>query len=96
MVGTGKRYAEVAEPIPGPTTKRLGEFAQKHKTMWLPAYMSAKVKWCTTRQSAGPPWQACRKYRKVYLPREEMEQLTPGNDYPVFQTDLEGSAYDVL
>jgi predicted amidohydrolase len=28
------------------------------------------------------------KYRKVYLPREEMEQLTPGNDYPVFQTDF--------
>ena len=32
VVGTGKRYAEVAEPVPGPTTKRLGEFARKHKT----------------------------------------------------------------
>jgi predicted amidohydrolase len=29
------------------------------------------------------------KYRKVYLPREEIEGgLTPGNDYPVFQTDF--------
>jgi predicted amidohydrolase len=28
------------------------------------------------------------KYRKVYLPREEMEQLAPGNDYPVFKTDF--------
>src|SRR5437899_2608075 len=29
------------------------------------------------------------KYRKVYLPREEVEAgLTPGSDYPVFQTDF--------
>ena len=29
------------------------------------------------------------KYRKVYLPREEIEGgLTPGNFYPVFQTDF--------
>jgi predicted amidohydrolase len=29
------------------------------------------------------------KYRKVYLPREEVEGgLTPGNDYPVFDTDF--------
>ena len=29
------------------------------------------------------------KYRKVYLPREEIEAgLTPGNDYPVFRTDF--------
>ena len=29
------------------------------------------------------------KYRKVYLPREEIEGgITPGNDYPVFETDF--------
>ena len=29
------------------------------------------------------------KYRKVYLPREEIEGgLTPGNEYPVFRTDF--------
>ena len=29
------------------------------------------------------------KYRKVYLPREEIEDgLTPGSHYPVFQTDF--------
>lgn len=28
VVGTGKSYAEVAEPIPGPTTLRLGELAR--------------------------------------------------------------------
>jgi predicted amidohydrolase len=29
------------------------------------------------------------KYRKVYLPREEIEGgLSPGSDYPVFRTDF--------
>jgi predicted amidohydrolase len=29
------------------------------------------------------------KYRKVYIPREEIEVgITPGNDYPVFDTDF--------
>jgi predicted amidohydrolase len=29
------------------------------------------------------------KYRKVYIPREEMEGgVTPGSDYPVFRTDF--------
>ena len=29
------------------------------------------------------------KYRKVYLPREEIQGgLTPGNDFPVFDTDF--------
>ncbi len=29
------------------------------------------------------------KYRKVYIPREEMEcGVTPGTDYPVFDTNL--------
>jgi predicted amidohydrolase len=29
------------------------------------------------------------KYRKVYLPREEIEAgVTPGNAYPIFQTDF--------
>ena len=33
--------------------------------------------------------QVAGKYRKVYLPREEVEAgLTPGSDYPVFRTDF--------
>jgi predicted amidohydrolase len=89
VVGTGKRYAEVAEPIPGPTTKRLGEFARKHK-----AYVAAgmyeregQVVYNTAvlLDRAG---NLAGKYRKVYLPREEMEQMAPGNDYPVFKTDF--------
>ena len=29
VVGNGKKYAEVAEPVPGPTTERLGEMARR-------------------------------------------------------------------
>jgi hypothetical protein len=38
------------------------------------------------------------KYRKVYLPREEIEGgLSPGSDYPVFRTDFgKVGLYDLL
>jgi predicted amidohydrolase len=89
VVGTGKHYADVAETIPGPTTKRLGEFSRKHK-----AYVAAGI---YEREGAvvyntavllDREGNIAGKYRKVYLPREEMEELAPGNDYPVFKTDF--------
>jgi predicted amidohydrolase len=90
VVGTGKTYADVAEPLPGPTTKSLGEIARK-KNAWVvagliereaPAMYNTAVLIDRQGRLAG-------KYRKVYLPREEIEGgLTPGNDYPVFATDF--------
>lgn len=90
MVGTGQSYADSAEPIPGPTTLRLGELAKKRDTYIVagiyeregPAIYNTAVLIDCLGQVAG-------KYRKVYLPREEVEGgLTPGHDYPVFQTDF--------
>jgi predicted amidohydrolase len=90
VVGTGKQYADVAETIPGPTTVRLGELAKKHHS-----YVAAGI-----YEREGPAiyntavlvnrdGEVAGKYRKVYLPREEIERgLTPGNDYPVFHTDF--------
>ncbi|MGH9673802.1 MAG: carbon-nitrogen hydrolase family protein, partial [Bryobacteraceae bacterium] len=90
VIGTGKRYAEVAEPVPGPTTKTLGELARRHNA-WIvagiyereaPAIYNTAVLIDRNGQIAG-------KYRKVYLPREEVESgLTPGDEYPVFRTDF--------
>jgi predicted amidohydrolase len=90
IVGTGKTYADVAEPLPGPTTTSLGEIARK-KNAWIvagliereaPAMYNTAVLIDRQGRLAG-------KYRKVYLPREEIEGgLTPGNDYPVFATDF--------
>jgi predicted amidohydrolase len=89
VVGTGKRYAEVAEPVPGPTTKRLGEFARKHKTYLVAGLYEREGQVVyNTAVLLDRGGNLAGKYRKVYLPREEMEQLTPGNDYPVFQTDF--------
>lgn len=90
VVGTGKSYADVAEPIPGPTTLRLGEVARK-RGAWLVAGVyerEAQVVYNTAVliDRAG---NLAGRYRKVYIPREEIEQgITPGSDYPVFRTDF--------
>ena len=90
VVGTGKSFADVAETVPGPTTQRLGELARKHNSYIVaglyeregPAIYNTAVLIDREGNVAG-------KYRKVQLPYEEIEGgLTPGNDYPVFQTDF--------
>jgi predicted amidohydrolase len=90
VIGTGKSYADVAETIPGPTTLRLSELAKKRGT-----YVAAGI-----YEREGPAiyntavlidrfGNIAGKYRKVYVPREEIDHgLMPGNDYPVFQTDF--------
>jgi predicted amidohydrolase len=90
VVGTGKTYIDVAESIPGPTTEKLGELARKRSS-----YVAAGI---FEREGAAVyntavlidrQGNVAGKYRKVYLPREEVEGgLTPGADYPVFQTDF--------
>lgn len=90
VVGTGKSFADVAETVPGPTTQRLGELARKRNSYIVaglyeregPAIYNTAVLIDREGNVAG-------KYRKVQLPYEEIEGgLTPGNDYPVFQTDF--------
>jgi predicted amidohydrolase len=89
VVGTGRRYADVAEPVPGPTTRRLGEFARKHRTYLVAGLYEREGQVVyNTAVLLDRGGQVAGKYRKVYLPREEMEQIAPGNDYPVFQTDF--------
>lgn len=90
VVGNGKKYAEVSEPIPGPTTARLGEMARK-KSAYLVAgiYEREGGTLYNTSVLIDRKGELVGKYRKVYLPREEIEGgLTPGNDYPVFRTDF--------
>lgn len=90
VVGNGKPYPEVAESIPGPTTQALGEVARRRSSYIVagiyeregPAIYNTAVLLDRAGNVAG-------KYRKVYLPREEIEAgLTPGSDYPVFRTDF--------
>jgi predicted amidohydrolase len=90
VVGTGKTYAEVAESIPGPTTSRLGELARKRSSYVVAGiYEREGHVIYNTAVLLNRAGELIGKYRKVYLPREEIERgLTPGSDYPVFQTDF--------
>ena len=90
LVGTGKSYSEVSEPIPGPATDFLGNIARQYNINIVAGLM----------ERAGPviynvavlidrDGNLAGKYRKVSLPREEIEGgVTPGNSYPVFDTEF--------
>jgi len=90
LVGTGGPYVNAAEPVPGPTTARLGRLARE-----LGSYIVAGI-----YERAGPivydtavligrDGALVGRYRKTHLPTEEWERgLTPGDSYPVFDTDI--------
>ena len=90
IVGTGKTNVEVAETIPGPATRALGEIARKkHAYLVAGVYEREGQAVYNTAVLLDRDGAVAGKYRKVYLPREEVEAgITPGNDYPVFQTDF--------
>jgi predicted amidohydrolase len=90
IVGTGESYADVAETVPGPTTTTLGELARR-KNSYIAAGIYEREGGAIYNTSILIDRQGrlAGKYRKVYLPREEIEGgLTPGNSYPVFDTDF--------
>jgi len=90
LVGTGKKYADVAEPVPGPMTERLGLLAKRQRA-WIVAGVleRAGAAVYNTAVLIGRDGSLAGKYRKVYIPREEYEGgVTPGDDYPVFETDF--------
>ena len=90
VAGTGRSYDEVAESVPGPTTAQLGGLA-KQKSAYIVAGLLERegVAVYNTAVLIDRLGNVVGKYRKVYLPREEIEDgLTPGSHYPVFQTDF--------
>jgi len=90
VVGTGKQDTDVAETVPGPTTTRLGEVA-RNKNSYIVAgiYEREGTAVYNTAVLIDRKGNVSGKYRKVYLPREELEAgLTPGSDFPVFNTDF--------
>jgi predicted amidohydrolase len=90
VVGTGKVYADVVEPIPGPSTEFLGKVAAKHK-VYVAAGLyerDGKVLY-NTCVLIGRDGKLIGKYRKACLPDEEVVGgLCPGSDFPVFETDF--------
>jgi predicted amidohydrolase len=90
VAGTGKSDVDVAEPLPGPVSERLGEVARRRNCYIVAGvYEREGAAVYNTAILIDRGGKLIGKYRKVYLPREEIEAgLTPGNDYPVFRTDF--------
>jgi predicted amidohydrolase len=86
--GTGLTYADCAEPVPGPSTEYFGKLARAHD-LYIVAGLIERDGPLIYNVAAliGPDGQVVGKYRKVTLPRGEiMGGITPGHDYPVFNT----------
>jgi predicted amidohydrolase len=87
-VGTGKSFADVAEPVPGPSTDYFGTLAKKHD-LYIVAGLNERDRHLVYNVAVliGPDGKVVGKYRKVCLPRSEIHAgVAPGDEYPVFQT----------
>ncbi len=86
-IGTGLKSADVAEPMPGPSSQFLGRLAKKHD-LYIVAGLTERVDKLiyNTAVLLGPEGKLVGKYRKTCLPREETWGTMPGHEYPVFQT----------
>ncbi len=86
--GLGKTYAEVAESVPGPSTAYFGQLAKQHN-LYIVAGLVERAGHLiyNTAVLLGPDGRLVGKYRKVTLPRSEIDGgVAPGHDYPVFDT----------
>lgn len=85
---TRKSMVDCAEPIPGPSTDYFGGLAKKHN-MYIVAGLIERDRHLIYNVAVllGPDGKIAGKYRKVCLPRGEIEAgCAPGHDYPVFDT----------
>jgi predicted amidohydrolase len=88
FVATGRGYADCAEPVPGPSTDFFAELARKHK-LYIVAGLLERDQHLVYNVAVllSPEGKVAGKYRKVCLPRGEIEAgCAPGNEYPVFDT----------
>ncbi len=89
-VGLGKKVREIAEPIPGPTTEYFGQLAKKYH-LHIVVSLNERDRHLVYNAAVllGPDGKLIGKYRKVCLPRSEIEEgVAPGTDYPVFDTSF--------
>ena len=86
--GVTNIFSEEAETVPGPTTDFYAAVAKKNDcyiVVGLPERDGHEV--YNISVMLGPDGEIAGKYRKVTLPREEIQQgISPGYEYPVFNT----------
>jgi predicted amidohydrolase len=86
--GSGLSMADAAEPIPGPSTDYFGDLAKQHQ-FYIVAGLIERDRHLIYNVAVllDPSGKVAGKYRKVALPRTEIEAgITPGTEYPVFET----------
>ncbi len=90
VVGSGRSYADVAEEADGPTAAELGKLARaKNSYVVAGIYERDGAVIYNTAILLDRQGKLVGKYRKVYLPREEVERgLFPGHEMKVFPTDF--------
>jgi predicted amidohydrolase len=86
--GTGLKPADVAEPVPGPTTDYFGRLAKEHNLYVVAGlYERAGHLVYNVAVLLGPDGAVAGKFRKVTLPTNEAHNgVAPGHEYPVFDT----------
>ena len=100
-LGPAKRYPQVAEAIPGPTTIRLGEIAaSRHVTIHAGSMLERsadETKCFNTSVIIGPTGEVVARYRKIHLfdidvpgasTLRESDDIVPGERMVV--ADLDG------
>lgn len=90
LPNTGKSYVEASEPLPGPTTEFFSGVARKHGVYIVAGILEREG--MVVYNSAillGRDGKLVGTYRKVSLPREEIDGgVTPGSSFPTFDTDF--------
>lgn len=90
LAGTDLNYISASEPVPGPTTQFLGNIARKHNLYIVAGILERKADVVyNTSVLVDRMGNLAGKYRKISLPREEIDGgITPGDSLPVFDTDF--------
>ncbi|MBD3674192.1 MAG: carbon-nitrogen hydrolase family protein [Planctomycetaceae bacterium] len=80
-------YADCAEAIPGPSTDYFAKLAKQHDMYIVAGLLERDGHLVYNTAALVGPEGFVGKYRKVTLPRGEIEGgITPGKEYPVFET----------
>jgi len=86
--GSNRTYADCAETIPGPSTEYFGKLAAQHNLYLVAGLLERdEHRVFNVAVLVGPDGRVQGKYRKVTLPRGEIDGgVMPGNDFPVLDT----------
>jgi predicted amidohydrolase len=86
--GSNSTFVDVAESIPGPSTEYFSALARKYNLYLVPGLIERDGPLIfNVAVLIGPDGKVIGKYRKVCLTGSEIEDgVTPGHDYPVFDT----------